>query len=80
MIPNFSNFMQGSDQAADANPEVDPTDVEGNETPPALFATIHHKSEHRPDGYSPEDIEELNHLANGGKPSKEDDDKDKPQG
>lgn len=31
---------------------------------PALFATIHHKSDHRPDGYTDEEIAQLNHLAN----------------
>ncbi len=32
---------------------------------PALFATIHFRSEERPNGYSDEDIAELNDLANG---------------
>nr|WP_315053219.1 hypothetical protein [uncultured Brevundimonas sp.] len=32
---------------------------------PALFATIHHQSDERPDGYTAEDIAELNRLANG---------------
>ena len=32
---------------------------------PALFATIHFRSDKRPDGYSDEDIAELNDLANG---------------
>ena len=31
---------------------------------PALFATIHHHSDERPDGYTAEHIEELNRLAN----------------
>jgi hypothetical protein len=31
---------------------------------PALFATIHHRSEDRPDGYSPEDVSWLNVIAN----------------
>jgi len=31
---------------------------------PALFATIHHQSDERPNGYSAEDIDELNRLAN----------------
>lgn len=31
---------------------------------PALFATIHHRSDERPNGYTPEDIAELNRLAN----------------
>lgn len=38
---------------------------DGNQPDPALFATIHHKSERRPDGYTDEDITELNRLANG---------------
>lgn len=33
---------------------------------PALFATIHFRSDERPDGYSDEDIAELNKLANVG--------------
>lgn len=33
---------------------------------PALFATIHFRSDERPDGYSDEDIAELNELANVG--------------
>ena len=37
---------------------------ETDEAIPAIFATIHHKSEHRPDGYTPEEIEELNRAAN----------------
>jgi hypothetical protein len=31
---------------------------------PALFATIHFRSDVRPDGYTDEDIAELNKLAN----------------
>ncbi|MBB5745217.1 hypothetical protein [Brevundimonas variabilis] len=31
---------------------------------PALFATIHHRSEDRPDGYTADEIDELNRLAN----------------
>lgn len=30
---------------------------------PALFATIHCRSEHRPDGFTGEEIAELNELA-----------------
>lgn len=33
---------------------------------PALFATIHHQSDDRPDGYTSDDIAELNRMANGG--------------
>lgn len=31
---------------------------------PAIFATIHFRSPERPNGYTPEDIAELNRLAN----------------
>jgi hypothetical protein len=31
---------------------------------PALFATIHFRSPERPDGYTPEEIAQLNELAN----------------
>jgi hypothetical protein len=31
---------------------------------PALFATIHFRSERRPNGYTDEEIAELNELAN----------------
>jgi hypothetical protein len=31
---------------------------------PALFATIHFQGPGRPDGYTPEEIAELNELAN----------------
>ena len=36
---------------------------------PALFATIHHRSDERPDGYTPEDISWLNVIANEHIPS-----------
>ena len=36
---------------------------------PALFATIHHRSEHRPDGYTPADISWLNVVDNRHIPS-----------
>lgn len=35
---------------------------------PALFATIHFQSDERPDGYSDEDMEALNAIANKAKP------------
>lgn len=35
---------------------------------PALFATIHFRSDKRPDGYTDDEITELNQLANGEKP------------
>lgn len=52
--------------SADDHPKTD-TNNEASEAAshPALFATIHHKSEDRPDGYSDDDIGELNQLANG---------------
>ena len=31
---------------------------------PALFATIHFKSDHRPNGYTDDEIVELNRIAN----------------
>lgn len=45
----------------------------GNEIP-ALFATIHFRSEKRPDGYTAEEIAELNELANAKEPASEPDD------
>lgn len=41
---------------------------EDEELIPALFATIHHKSDTRPDGYTPEDIEDMNNAANAHMP------------
>lgn len=44
---------------------------EGDQEPvdiPALFATIHFQSDERPDGYTDEDIQALNALANTPKP------------
>lgn len=35
---------------------------------PALFATIHFQSKERPDGYTEEEIQALNTLANTPKP------------
>ncbi len=35
---------------------------------PALFATIHFQSDERPDGYTDEDMQALNSLANTPKP------------
>lgn len=32
---------------------------------PAVFATIHHKSDHRPDGYTEDEIANMNRMANG---------------
>ncbi|WP_286693158.1 MULTISPECIES: hypothetical protein [unclassified Brevundimonas] len=44
---------------------------EGDQKPkdiPALFATIHFRSDERPDGYTDEDIQALNTLANQPRP------------
>lgn len=43
---------------------------------PALFATIHFRSERRPDGYTDEHIAELNEAAN--RHLKDDADRDDP--
>jgi hypothetical protein len=47
---------------------VDFTTPEGEEEAdfniPAIFATIHFKGPNRPNGYTAEDIEEMNRLAN----------------
>jgi hypothetical protein len=40
------------------------TDPAEGDNGPALFATIHHKSDERPNGYTAEDIAELNRIAN----------------
>lgn len=42
--------------------DQEPTDT------PALFATIHFQSDERPDGYTDEDIQALNMIANTPKP------------
>lgn len=39
-------------------------DGAADEDIPALFATIHFKSDRRPDGYTDEEIAELNRIAN----------------
>ncbi len=75
-VPKFSDFRNTNDSAdktaspdaapvgGDAeNPEVNPTDTDPSQIP-ALFATIHHQSDTRPDGYSSDDIERLNNDAN----------------
>lgn len=36
---------------------------------PALFATIHWRSPRRPNGYTPEQVEELNRMANAHLPA-----------
>lgn len=67
-IPSFSEFTkteQVDEVVLPAGPEnpIDPDEIPDNLIP-ALFATIHHRSEHRPDGYTPEDIEDMNNAAN----------------
>jgi hypothetical protein len=81
-IPTFSQFAQDGGKPAEANadaPEAETPDVE-NEKLPALFATIHHQSEQRPEGYSPDDIEELNNLANAHLKGGKEDTDERPQG
>ena len=73
-IKKFGEFVaesHGSQEqlapAATTNPaEAEAADVDPSNAPdfPVLFATIHHKSDQRPDGYTAEDIEELNHAGN----------------
>lgn len=53
--------------AESANPaEAETADVDPSNTDdiPVLFATIHHQSEQRPDGYTADDIAELNNAGN----------------
>lgn len=45
-------------------PDTDGQDIPEDDGIPAIFATIHFKSDARPDGYTPEDIEEMNRVAN----------------
>lgn len=81
-IPKFNDFRQGAEQPALAdaqNPEVDSTDVDPSDIP-ALFATIHHQSEQRPNGYTAADIEELNHAANAHRIAPDAEEKDEPTG
>lgn len=53
-----------TDKSQDPKTKTDSDDV------PAIFATIHHKSEHRPDGYTEDEIVNMNRMANGkGKPT-----------
>lgn len=68
-IPSFGEFAKNAEQVDETILPAGPEDpIDPNEVPedliPALFATIHHKSDTRPDGYSPEDIEDLNNAAN----------------
>lgn len=69
-IPSFGEFA--NKPAEDVNEVILPAGpedpIDPNEIPedliPSLFATIHHKSDKRPNGYTPEDIEDLNNTAN----------------
>ena len=45
-----------------------PADGESVTEVPAIFATIHFQSADRPEGYSDEEIRELNTIANTPKP------------
>ena len=47
--------------SADDPKKTDPAEGDNG---PALFATIHHQSDERPNGYTAEDIAELNRIAN----------------
>lgn len=52
----------GDDDDQDAlKSTAGPTDEAGI---PALFATIHHQSDRRPNGYTEDDIWQMNHDAN----------------
>jgi hypothetical protein len=56
------NGMKNRDKSQEpvetSSKKLDPREL------PALFATIHFRSPQRPDGYTDEDIAELNRLAN----------------
>lgn len=63
----FKDFTKQIDEVLLPTGTVDADGIGQEETDaaiPALFATIHHKSDARPDGYTPSEIEELNRLAN----------------
>ncbi len=47
--------------SADDPKKTDPSEGDNG---PALFATIHHQSDERPNGYTADDIAELNRIAN----------------
>lgn len=49
---------------ADASDDKEPSADEEPDEFPALFATIHFKSEHRPNGYTAEEIAEINRYLN----------------
>lgn len=68
-IKGFQKFLdEGATPAVNVDPvaEGEPLDGMIPTEPveiPALFATIHHRSDERPDGFAPEDIEDLNGMA-----------------
>jgi hypothetical protein len=45
-------------------PDLPDDSLAGGEEIPSLFCTIHWKSPSRPNGYTAEDVAELNRLAN----------------
>lgn len=75
-LPSFKDFRSATsakiDEAADAILPVlhdpdHPADDDAHDDAdglPRLFATIHYKSDARPDGYSSKDIWEMNNKAN----------------
>lgn len=62
MVKNFKDFIGEADQTDQG------TDAAESDQIPAIFATIHHRSDSRPDGYLPEDISYMNVLANAHMP------------
>lgn len=67
-IPKFSEFAGNPADTPAVTPDaetpaVDPAATDLSQIP-ALFATIHHKSDERPDGYTSDDIADLNDKAN----------------
>lgn len=87
-IKKFGEFVaesEGSQEqpspAATTNPaEAEAADVDPSNAPdvPVLFATIHHKSDQRPDGYTAEDIAELNNVGNAHRAAPAADESDDP--
>lgn len=62
MVKKFKEFFnEGEHDPIMGAPGEDALpDIPEEEDIPAIFATIHFKSEHRPDGYEPEEIAEIN--------------------
>lgn len=71
-IPSFKDFKAENPvvEAADTilpvlhDPDQPEADHDDDDNLPRLFATIHHKSDERPDGYSSKDLWNMNNLAN----------------